>query len=247
MSQRSFSFSLFGNSYFFTPKFTLITLCIFTVLITLGIWQWELAKQMNATIELVNKRLLLDPIQADALEKDSDWRYFSAVLQGTFDNEHNILIKNRFYNGQRGFQVLTPLKLDNSVKTILVNRGWIPESDAEKITASSATPNNVTLSGVLFKPAEHLITDSLDEKKTTWPLQITNPNIEKLGKLLNTPIYPYILLLSPSSEYGFIREWLWLSSGTGADRHKAYARQCFMFALVLLLVFIFLNIHQKEI
>jgi len=219
---------------------------ILMVLIALGMWQQESSAEMKATVELINKRLLLDPIKVDDIDKGGDWRYYPVQLQGTFDNEHQILITNRMYKNRRGFQVLTPFRPSNSSKEILVNRGWLAGDPTERVPDLGTIPDGVTISGVLFRPVQLVMGSSFDEKNVTWPLIIKSPDIDKIGKVLNNPMYPYIVLLSPSSQYGFVREWLWLANAIEASRHKIYARQWFVLAFTVLLAFIFMNIHRAE-
>ncbi len=241
----SFSFSVFGNRYFFTPKFTLITLILILVLLALSLWQWQAAANTGKTIDLINKRLLLGPIQADDLDKGGDWRFYPVELQGTFDDAHSILIINRMYKNQRGFQVLTPFRPANSSKEILVNRGWIA-GDPERITDIGTTTDGITITGVLFQPLNYFMFGSeFDENNIRWPLQSKNINLEKFSKAINNPVYPYILLLSPSSRYGFAREWLWMANGIEATRHVAFAKQWLVLALTVLLMFLIMNIHRE--
>ena len=245
MSNFSLRFSVVGNRYFFTPKFTFATLILIIALVTLGIWQWQSAQEITQTIELINKRLLLDPIQVDDLDKSGDWRFYPIQLQGTFDNEHQILLTNKIYKGRIGFQVLTPFKPSNSSSEILVNRGWIAD-DPIKTPEITNIPDGVTITGILFKPSMSIMnSSSFDDDNIKWPLLSKRPDIEKLSKIMNTPLYPYTLLLSPSSPYGFTCEWLWLANAVEPERHKNYAMQWLALALATLLLFLFINTHRE--
>src|SRR5437773_7231911 len=107
MSNRTFAFSVFGNRYYFTPKFSLLFILLLIMLLGFGVWQLQQAQGVTDTIQLINKRLTLDPIQASDINNGSDWRFYPIQLQGSFDNEHQILLYNRNYKGQRGYEVLT--------------------------------------------------------------------------------------------------------------------------------------------
>ncbi len=238
----TFNFSVLGNRYFFTPKFTITTLILLIVLLVLGIWQWKSAEDMSETIELVNKRLVLNPINLDDLEKGGDWRFYTIQLQGSFDNEHQILIPNKMYKGNRGFQVLTPFKPSNSSIEILVNRGWISGDPSEKMPAFEAIPDGVSIMGILSPPLPLLLGASFNN--ITWPLISKHIDIEEFSKVLKAPLYPYVVLLSPGSQYGFLREWISLNSAIDPARHYGYARQWFVLAFVVLLVFVFMNVHR---
>ncbi|HSW68785.1 MAG TPA: SURF1 family protein [Gammaproteobacteria bacterium] len=240
MSNLSFSFSLFGKHYFFTPKFTLATLVLLIVLLLLGVWQWKSAETMDKTIELINQRIAMDPISTDDLDKNGDLRYYHIQLQGSFDDQHQILIINRMYKNQQGFQVLTPFKLTDSSKEILVNRGWIAGDPSEKIPDFEDTPNGVTITGVLLQIPQ----SGAGFSKISWPLISKSIDIQKISQALGSPLYPYMVLLSPNSQYGYVRDWPWLTS-IEPSRQKAYAKQWFALALTVFLVFIYLNVHRR--
>ena len=240
----SFSFSLFGNRYYFTPKFTLTTLLLIMVLLAFSLWQWKAAIESGKTVDLINKRLMLNPLQIDDLDKHNDWRYYPIQLQGTFDNSHQILIINRIYKNQHGFQVLTPFHPANSPKEILVNRGWLP-GDPEHPRDIETTTDGVTITGILFQPLNYFMFGSeFDEKNIHWPLPSKNINLEKFSAAIDNPVYPYVLLLSPNSPYGFVREWLWLSNSIEPARHVAFAKQWLVLALTVMLMFLLMNVHK---
>lgn len=246
MSDFSFSFSVFGNRYIFTPKFTLVIFSILFVLLGLGIWQWQSAESIDDTVDMVKKRITLEPIQLNDINKKGDWRYYPIRIKGVFDSHHQILISNRMYKGRRGYQVLTPFKPADSLNEILVNRGWIPEFPAGKTPNLNTISTEVTILGILFHPPHTILGRAFDESKVTWPLISKTPDIEKIANVLNAKMYPFIVLLSPSSQYGFVREWLWLITTIEPDRHLAYAKQWFVLAITVLLMFIFMNIHRMD-
>ncbi len=248
MSNKTFAFSVFGKRYFFTPKFTLLTIFILLMLFGFAIWQLQQARVIEDTVQLINKRFILEPIQVSDLRKDTDWRFYPIDLRGTFDNEHNILLYNRDYKGTRGYEVLTPFKPEDSTSEILVNRGWIPEAaDPKKMPDIPTIPATVQIRGLLFKPLKYFTFGSdFDDCNIKWPLLSKRANLEKLSKVLNSPLYPYLVLLSPASEHGFVREWRWLSSPESAERHKVFANQWFILAFIVLMIFIFTNIHRSD-
>jgi surfeit locus 1 family protein len=248
MSNKTFAFSVFGKHYFFTPKFTLLLIIITLMLLGFGIWQLQQARAIEDTVQLINKRFILEPIQASGITSSADWRFYPIELRGSFDNDHNILLYNRDYKGKRGYEVLTPFKPLDSSSDILVNRGWIPEAaDPKKLPDIPSIPNVVQITGVLFKPINYFTLGSdFDESNVHWPLLSKRANLDKLSKALNSPLYPYLVLLSPGSDYGFVREWRWLSSPESAERHKVFANQWFILAFIVLMIFIFTNIHRSD-
>ncbi|WP_063828550.1 SURF1 family protein [Actinopolymorpha alba] len=80
------------------------------------------------------------------------WRQLSA--RGTYDAEHQILVRYRPLEGEPGYNVLTPLVTTDG-NTILVNRGWIPSSGSVRAPASPAPPSgDVTITGRV-RQSEH--------------------------------------------------------------------------------------------
>ncbi|KAI5803436.1 SURF1 family protein [Peziza echinospora] len=94
----------------------------------LGSWQiyrleWKTDLIARYEDRLVRPPLPLPPkIDLDALE-DFDYRRVIAV--GRYRHSGEMLLGPRIYEGENGFQVITPLDRPNGASTILVNRGWI--------------------------------------------------------------------------------------------------------------------------
>jgi surfeit locus 1 family protein len=55
-----------------------------------------------------------------------EWR--DVVATGTYDQSHEVLVRNRSFQEQAGYHIVTPLVLADG-SAILVNRGWIPLAD----------------------------------------------------------------------------------------------------------------------
>ena len=87
----------------------------------LGLWQIERGQAKKTIIEEFNNNLTKKPAY---LEIDSK-KWDRVFVEGKWDSSKQILIDNVIHRGISGFKVLTPLKIKNSEKTILVDRGWI--------------------------------------------------------------------------------------------------------------------------
>lgn len=247
MSQSSFSFSVFGNRYYFTPKFALLSITLIILLIGLGIWQIQHAQAIDDTIQLLNQRVMLEPLQANDLESERDLRFYPVMLTGSFDNEHTILLSNRIYKGERGYEVLTPFVITDVSTQILVDRGWIPMSAAPN-TLPEIPPVNekqISITGMLYQPINYFrFGADFNENNLQWPLVSKRANTENLSNALNEPLYHYLVLLSPSSPYGFVREWTWLPNSNMSDKSKALAKQWFILAFIVFMIFVFTNIQR---
>ena len=64
-----------------------------------------------------------------------------------------------------------------------------------------------------------------------WPKLAVYPTLDEVAAVLGEPVQPFILLLDPGDDYGFLRNWVPEEMGPG--RHYAYALQWFAMGLVL--------------
>lgn len=235
------------SQYVFMPKLvpTLATLAILPILILLGIWQLHRADEKNLIVNEYQTRTISQPLQlTDLTHSGRDLSYYPIKISGQFDNKHTILLDNKFYLHQMGYQVITPLILNNH-QTILVNRGWISQgSNRQQLPLIPAVTGIQNISGIIHHVAKHQFTlEDINNLAVTWPLRIDKIDFPLLQKALGYPIYPYIILLNPDQPNGFIRNWH-PAHGNPA-RHIAYAVQWFALALILIIIFIAVNTHKR--
>src|SRR5262245_33304486 len=111
--------------YSFRPRLWALALALAACAagIALGNWQSRRADEKRATAaELEKKRV---------------------SLRGVFQPERTVLLDNRIRNHRVGYEVVTPLKLDDN-SYVLVNRGWF-ERDAKE---PGAPAGRVLIEGV---------------------------------------------------------------------------------------------------
>jgi surfeit locus 1 family protein len=95
--------------------------------VALGFWQLERRAQQRAANALTLARLeqpalrldggALDPAEADLRR---------GVARGTYDYDHEVVLRNQTHNELPGVDLLTPLRIEGSDAAVLVNRGYIP-------------------------------------------------------------------------------------------------------------------------
>jgi surfeit locus 1 family protein len=80
------------------------------------------------------------------------WRYRPVVASGTFDAARQILIDNRVHAGVVGYDVVTPL-LMNDGRVVLVDRGFVPGGVSRSVLPSvPPAPGDVTVRGRVNGP-----------------------------------------------------------------------------------------------
>ena len=207
----------------------------------LGLWQIERGQAKKIIIEEFNNNLTKKP---SYLEIDSK-KWDRVFVEGKWDSSKQILIDNVIHRGISGFKVLTPLKIKNSEKTILVDRGWIKrERSRETIPDIKVPEHTVMVSGILESPELGLVL-SEDLVTKTWPKisQTKNPDI--LLKEYDETMYKLLLMADPllknSLEYIKI-----VPTNMMPSKHFGYAAQWFSMFLVLCLMFIWYGYKKNE-
>jgi cytochrome oxidase assembly protein ShyY1 len=105
--------------------------CVF-----LSRWQMSRLAETQAVIDLVNRNYNAAPVpfsqvsdQFKQLGSDHEWQQVS--LHGAYDVADTRVVRNRPLNGQPGYEVVVPLRLDSG-QTVIVDRGWLPIGNKEQ-------------------------------------------------------------------------------------------------------------------
>ncbi|MFV2198218.1 SURF1 family protein [Nocardiopsis sp. LOL_012] len=213
--------------------------------IWLGFWQLDRWEQRSAAAHLQQANLTADPVPlaeltgvgADVARADR-WRTVEAA--GTWDTEHELLVRHRDGSGGVGFHVLTPLVTDEG-PAVLVNRGWIPRGETARDTpeAPAGAEGRVTVTGRLqFSETEE--NTGLSNREGLPEGQIMIVEVDALAEGLPYPVYGGYMELTrqdpapdPAPERVAVRE---LTSGMSLS----YAVQWWVFSIVAVVGWAFL-------
>ena len=101
------------------------TACVF-----LGRWQMDRRAETLAEINRVVNNYSATPIpfseakdQFAQLDPAKEWT--QVELKGTYDAAAQRVVRNRPLNGQPGYEVVVPFRLDSG-ETVVIDRGWLP-------------------------------------------------------------------------------------------------------------------------
>jgi len=93
-------------------------------------WQWARRAETLAEGTLVTHNYESTPVALDALlpnlgawKAGEEWR--PVELRGHYLVSEQLLVRNRVFNGNPGFEVLVPFQLDDG-RVFVVDRGWLP-------------------------------------------------------------------------------------------------------------------------
>ena len=267
MSQKSqaFEFNFFG--FYFAPKLvpTLMTLIMFPVLISLGLWQLDRAEEKRVIDQGVNDAIAKPALQlydVDLATIDKEI-YRTAAIKGQYDFEKQFLLDNRTHNGQPGYHIFSPFLFENSStnvmtkNAILINRGWIGyQGTRENIPDISLNneileilgsikniPKSIVLNDQGNEDSSTTLVFKTDNKQLDGISLIQSVQLDKFEKSLNYKLLPVIIELDKTQEKGFVREWQPYYGSI--DKHNAYALQWFAMAAIVLFLFLKLNIRKR--
>lgn len=233
------------GSFDFSPGLwpTLATLILLPFLSGLGLWQLERADWKQTLVDTHAARTR-EPAAAlsSLLPVTAASEFRNVTVKGYYDLEHQLLLDNRLHQGHAGYQVLTPLRLNDVSTTVLVNRGWVPTGASRAVLPELDGPaGTIRLSALIKLPPEEIFRLGADEERHAgWPQVIQAIDIAALEDRLGYALLPLVLLLDPDDAHGFVRDWQPVY-GVTPDKHRAYALQWFTLAAVLLLIYIGVN------
>jgi cytochrome oxidase assembly protein ShyY1 len=200
------------------------------VFVNLGEWQLDrLAqrKDRNATT-IINEQKPVQPYEQVFTRPITDADQWQRVeARGTFDAQHQFVVRYRSNGDADGYEVVTPLR--TATGAVLVDRGFIPLERGTQIPSVAPAPptGEVTVVG-------HLRRDEKGRRAATTPVgsQMRLINSQAIAATLPYPIatgYIGLLTIQPEQQGGFQPIKLpELSEGP----HFWYALQWFMFTAV---------------
>lgn len=206
----------------------------------LGFWQLGRLEERRARNAFISARLQAAPLHLNTASLPppiSQFDYQAASVRGTFDPTQEIVWRNRALNGAPGVDVITPLRLTGSEQVILVNRGWIPYTEAEPAQRARYAPpaGEVTLTGWLRVPLERnqpfLPLDPTDQPRLDAWFWL---DMAQIQRQMPYPLLSWVFIPAPPDRAvapPIPHDDIDLSDGS----HLAYAVQWFAFAAIAIL------------
>ncbi|WP_457962383.1 SURF1 family protein [Arthrobacter sp. D1-29] len=129
--------------------------CVF-----LGRWQMDRRAETLAEINRVVSNYSAAPIPfAEARDEfirlDPEKEWTQVELKGRYDVAGERIVRNRPLNGQPGYEVVVPFRLDSG-ETVVIDRGWLPIGNSNPGSPDSVPepPSGEVTAVVRLKPGE---------------------------------------------------------------------------------------------
>lgn len=214
---------------------TLMLACIVSLssllFMGLGHWQLDRAEQSQAVARTVRERAALPPVPltVDGAGVE-EMKYRRVFVQGEFEPGDRIFIDGRKRNGRLGYHLIVPFRVEGSKVRLLVNRGWVSDTDIPALSTGSHVQGVVAAARV---PPLRMGLGTVAANRP-WPYL----DVERFARTGGYPVLPFVLI-----EQGPLADEVIAAGLERADKwgmHIGYAIQWFVFALLAGILAIFM-------
>lgn len=215
---------------------TLLVLAGMGVFVRLGIWQLDRLAERREENALLAEALAAPPVDLTAVSLPPDFANFkdrAVTVSGTYDlaNQMALLVQN--WNGLAGIHLIAPLVDENGETAVLIDRGWIPDSDsdpAQWVKYDETGPITITGYIALSQTISRAANTIPNSPQQTW----YRVDIAAIQPQLPYTLLPVYVIQSPPEEGNsdppmHRARQVELSEGN----HFSYAMQWFLFTLLL--------------
>ena len=208
-------------------KFLFTVFVSFFIIILLSLGTWQLVR-LNWKIKLINQiesSLKNEPINLSNIPLKN---YLKVKTKGSINYEYQIYLYNLNEKGEPGFEVVSPLTIDD--KNYLLNRGWIPFDKKNNKIINKVDENNIF--GILKKQTKANIFKPKNDISGNYWFTL---NRDDIFKFTGQKFSPYIIYLSNKSELPKPK----LVTANISNNHKKYAITWFLLAVSILLIYLY--------
>ena len=211
--------------------------------LALGNWQLGRGQQKTALAERIATAGHDAPTGVSGAQINADNVVWHRVeVRGRFEPKYTVLIDNRILRGTVGYHVVTPLKIENSERYVLVNRGWIAATASRETLPPVTTPtDSVRIRGLAVVPTRRyleLSNQAIEGK--VWQ----NLTLDRYRANFPLALQPFVIQQESDVNDGLAREWS--PPDLGVDKHYGYAFQWFALAAAILVIYLVLNVRKTN-
>lgn len=221
---------------------TLAAVVMLALTVSAGIWQTRRAQEKQAIKEryerLSQEAPALLPEQAIDVEQ---FRYRRVIVRGRFDPAREMFIDNKFVGGKPGYQVVTPLRIGDSQRYVLVDRGWVERAWDRAVLPEARTPlGEVRIEGIAAPQGRYLELSRDTVAGKVWQ----NIDLKRMGATLPYPLQPVVVTQLNDTGDGLRHEWI--PPDVGIEKHVGYAFQWFAMATAIVVIYGVMYVRRRK-
>lgn len=218
---------------------------IFFIVLTVNLGNWQLSRaQEKDDRQAKLNQLSQEPIISipTSLIKLENYQFRKVEVHGTYVPSHTIYLDNKINRGRAGYQIITPVKLDESSMHVLINRGWVVAGRTRSELPEILTPiGKIMVSGIAESPTMRTL--ELSTKVVSGQVW-ENFHLDRYRKATGLKIQPLVVLQENKVKDGLLREWT--RPDSGSSRNLGYAFQWFAMALAIIILYLVLNVKRNH-
>jgi surfeit locus 1 family protein len=230
-------------------KFWLTTVAaVAGIIVTSALGQWQLSRAaqkegLQAAIEAQSQREPVLNAELMVLPNALSSIHRSVKLRGQWLTDKTLYLDNRQMNAKPGFYVLTPLALDGTPATVLVQRGWVARNfvDRSQLPVITTPTGSIEIQGRIAPPPSKLyelggpdagvIRQNLDMAKFAQESGLTLPE--------------FSVVQTDAASDGLLRDWP--VAATSAQKNYGYAFQWFGLSALIFVLYVWFQIGKRFI
>ena len=206
---------------------TIATIAFVALCVAAGNWQRDRMVEKEALRARFDAASAAAPVPLPRNVVDwNDWRYRQVVANGRFDARRQILLDNKVHRGIVGFEVVTPLTLDDG-RIVLVDRGFVA-APASRQTLPEALPaaGEVIARGRVNIPSSTYFELGAAQPGTAWQ----HLDLKRYAQSTGLSILPIVIEATAATggDESLVRDWP--APDFGIERHRIYMVQWYTFA-----------------
>ena len=223
---------------------TLAVLMLLPILVGMGLWQLQRGQQKADSLAMRTANEMLPSRALEVIKGTDDEFNLKVQLRGRFDESQQFLLDNRVNQQRVGYEVLTPLVLENELQqVVLVNRGWIAAVSREQKPQLEIEGSFHVAEGYLMMSEPGFSLGEMLEPNSDWPHVIQYVDHEQMQKLMKNNLLP-AMVLRMLADHPAALEPPQVGEHFGPERHYGYAFQWFALALTLLVLYFSINVQK---
>ncbi|HEV8646014.1 MAG TPA: SURF1 family protein [Burkholderiales bacterium] len=207
-----------------------------------GNWQLDRAHEKERLQRAYDRGTADAPVVLSAAPVEAQTLLFRRIeATGEFVPRAAVLLDNKVLAGVAGYHVIVPLRIADSQKHVLVNRGWVAAgADRSRLPDVRTPVGSVTVIGIAVLPGRFL---ELSGAETTGPVW-QNLTIERYRRRMRLDIQPVVIEQHNDLGDGLARSWS--RADFGIARHYGYAVQWFSLCGLIAFLYVFFYVRRAR-
>jgi len=213
--------------------------------IALGNWQRHRAAEKDALAEQLAAASREAPVELPFRDDEAlALRFRTVRATGQYEAARQILIDNRVRSGKPGFDVVAPLKLADSGRYVLIDRGWVAQGASRRDLPSVPAPSGtVNVAGrVNVPPQRYLELSAAHAQGPLWE----NLDVRRIAAATGLDLLPVVVEqadpVAPPDP--LLRDWP--PPDLGSAQHVSYMLQWYSFGALAVILWLGLNWRMRR-